>query len=237
MLRNSSRVILLSAVLAPDAFTLTPLEEADEEVRAKLLMPAERVVITEAHDLRLNDFVDDVVEGARDGDLSRWDVSGGVAVVVEPALMAGGVDPGDSDCLTVDGLLVEGLWVKNTACWSTGGWSIDMRVPGVSTRFRAKKSCGRASSRWRALKFLIRRSFFTDLKKRTRTSMVWRSLGLQSSILRSGRRFFRCLCELRCLSPSRVNQQVRRRHVGQTGVGAMCALVGGLRTSDQTNHL
>jgi hypothetical protein len=95
-----------------------------------------------------------------------------VAVVVEPALMAGGVDPGDSDCLTVDGLLVEGLWVKNTACWSTGGWSIDMRVAGVSAMFRAKKSCGRASSRWRALMFLIRRSFFTDLKKRTRTSMV-----------------------------------------------------------------
>jgi hypothetical protein len=62
---------LLRAVLAPDAFTLTPLEEADEEVRAKLLMPAESVVITEAHDLRLNDLEDDVVEGARDGDLSR----------------------------------------------------------------------------------------------------------------------------------------------------------------------
>jgi hypothetical protein len=71
MVKNSSRVILLSAVLAPDAFTLAPFEDAEEEERARLEIPDEILERTEAHDLRLADFVDGVVEDAREGDLSR----------------------------------------------------------------------------------------------------------------------------------------------------------------------
>jgi len=71
MVKNSSRVILLSAVLAPDAFTLAPLEDAEEEDRARLEIPDEILDRTEAHDLRLADLVEGVVEDAREGDLSR----------------------------------------------------------------------------------------------------------------------------------------------------------------------
>jgi hypothetical protein len=179
------------------------LEDAEEEERAKLEMPDEILERTEAHDLRLADFVDGVVEDAREGDLSRRRyVSEG-----ELALIASGVDPSDSDCLTVTGLSVAELSVRNTAwCSMGGGWSTDMRVRVISAGSPGKKACDRAgSSRRRNFLFLVRRSALTDLRKRTRMSIVARSLGLQSSILRSGRRFFRCLCELRCLCPSRVN--------------------------------
>lgn len=57
----------------------------------------------------------------------------------------------------------------------------------------ARRLGGRLSTRRRTLRFRILRSALTDLRKRTRISMVARSLGLQSSILRSGRRFLRCL--------------------------------------------
>ena len=71
MVKNSSRVILLSAVLAPDEFTFAAFEDAEEEERAKLEIPDEILERTEAHDLRLADFVEGVVEDAREGDLSR----------------------------------------------------------------------------------------------------------------------------------------------------------------------
>jgi hypothetical protein len=71
IVRNSSRVILLRAVLAPEAFTFTPLDEAEDDDRAKLEMPDEMLERTEAHDLRFADFVEGVIEDARDGDLSR----------------------------------------------------------------------------------------------------------------------------------------------------------------------
>jgi len=103
MFKNSSRVILLRAVLPPEGLTLTCLEDADEEDRAKLEMPDEMLERTDAHDLRLADFVEGVVEDARDGDLSRGYIS------EEPVLMACGEDPADSDCLTVEGLSVLGL--------------------------------------------------------------------------------------------------------------------------------
>lgn len=41
----------------------------------------------------------------------------------EPVLMAGGVDPGESDCL-----IVTGLSEKNTGVRSVGGWSIGMGI-------------------------------------------------------------------------------------------------------------
>jgi hypothetical protein len=62
---------LLRAVLAPDAFTLTFLDDAEDEDRARLEMPDEMLERTEAHDRRLADFVEGVVEDAREGDLSR----------------------------------------------------------------------------------------------------------------------------------------------------------------------
>lgn len=150
--------------------------------------------------------------------------------------MACGVDPADSDCLTVDGLSVDGLWEKQMAWWSIGVLSTDMRVDGASIRSLVRISCGRFSKRRRTFLFLIRRSARTDLRNRTRTSMVARSLGLQSSILRSGSRFFRCLCELRCLYQSQHGDAPPGR--GEKG-GARHARprFGGLRTSDQTNRL
>ena len=68
-----------------------------------------------------------------------------------------------------------------------------------------------ASSNWaraisRRMRYRLcrrRRSSRTDLRNRTRTSMVARSRGRQSSIRRSGSRFFRCLWELRCLGRQR----------------------------------
>ncbi len=198
--RNSSRVILLRAVLAPEVFPGGPLEDAEDEDRARLEMPDEMLERTEAHDRRLADFVDPAVEEAREGDFS-WRY----ASEAEPLLMACGVDPGDSDCLTVIGLSVEGLGVKKAGCGSMGGCrstggrrskggrSTDMRVPGVSHMSWARMLGGRLSRRRRTLRFRILRSALTDLRKRTRINMVARSLGLQSSILRSGRRFLRCL--------------------------------------------
>jgi hypothetical protein len=102
---------LLRAVFAPEEFRLTPLEEAEDEERARLEMPDEMLESTEAHDLRLADLVDGEVEEARDGDLSRGKVSEG-----EPALMACGVEPGDSDGLTVAGLSLAELSVQKTGC-------------------------------------------------------------------------------------------------------------------------
>jgi hypothetical protein len=130
---------LLRAVLAPEALTLAPLEEAEDEERARLEIPDEMLERTEAHERRLADFVDPAVEEAREGDTSWRNAS-----EAEPLLMACGVDPGDSDCLTVTGLSVDGLGVKKAGCGSTGGsrstggWnskggrSTDMRFPGVS---------------------------------------------------------------------------------------------------------
>lgn len=94
---------MLSAVLPPDGLKLTFLEEAEEDDRARLEIPDEMLERTEAQDLRLADFVEGVSEDAREGDLSRWYAS------QEPVLTACGVDPADSDCLTVDGLSVLGL--------------------------------------------------------------------------------------------------------------------------------
>jgi hypothetical protein len=126
---------LLRAVLAPDAFTLTPLEEADEDERARLDIPDEMLERTEAHDLRLADFVELVVDDARDGDLSRRYAS------EEEPVLACGVDPADSDCLTVDGLSVVGLGAKEAGWTSIGasGWSTDMRLPGASILSSAKE--------------------------------------------------------------------------------------------------
>jgi len=72
--RNSSRVSLLMAVFAPEALTRTPLDDADEEDRARLLIPDEMLESTEAHDLLLADLLvltDGDIDDARDGDLSR----------------------------------------------------------------------------------------------------------------------------------------------------------------------
>lgn len=63
---------------------------------------------------------------------------------------------------------------------------------------------GEAGSCWRLAccrirRYRIRRSVWIDRRKRTRTNMADKSRGLQSSMRRSGRRFRRCLCVLRCL--------------------------------------
>lgn len=84
---------------------------------------------------------------------------------------------------------------------SAAGWRGTSAVSAVSAVSRLlsarSKWWARAASRRR--RTLMRRSFRTDRRKRTRISIVARSRGLQSSILRSGSRFLRCLCELRCL--------------------------------------
>jgi hypothetical protein len=77
------------------------LDDADDEVRARLEIPDEMLDSTEAHDLRLADFVDGEVEDAREGDLSLRYASG---VAVASVLLPGGVDPGESDCLIVVGV-------------------------------------------------------------------------------------------------------------------------------------
>jgi hypothetical protein len=105
--RNSSRVILLRAMFAPQWFRLRPLEDADEDDRARLEIPDEMLEMTEAHDLRRKaDFVDGVDFADREGDFSRGELSG---VAVDSALALaltvvadGGVDPAESVvCLVV----------------------------------------------------------------------------------------------------------------------------------------
>jgi hypothetical protein len=63
---------LLRAVLAPETFTFTPLEDAEDEDRARLEIPDEILESTEAQDRRLADFVDGAIEDARDEGLSWW---------------------------------------------------------------------------------------------------------------------------------------------------------------------
>lgn len=113
---------------------------------------------------------------------------------------------------------------------------MDMRVPGASLISCGWKPGGRVSLRRRTFLFRILRSALTDLKKRTRISMVDRSLGLQSSILRSGRRFFRCLCELRCLHPVTGQSSVSAKTRWKGGGASIPFSEEGSRTLDQTSH-
>jgi len=76
-------------MLAPWSLRLRPLEEAEDDDRARLEIPDEMLESTEAHDLRLNaDLIDDEDLADRLGDFSRGELSG---VLADPALAAGGV--------------------------------------------------------------------------------------------------------------------------------------------------
>lgn len=97
--KKSSRLSLLSAIFAPQSFRLRPLDDADDEDRARLEIPDEMLERTEAHDRRLNadlmdgefepdDLIDLAGDGGDGGDLSSSELAG---EALDPALAAGGV--------------------------------------------------------------------------------------------------------------------------------------------------
>jgi len=112
-------------MLAPESLCGRPLDDAEDDDRARLEMPDEMLDSTEAHDLRLNaDLVDGVDFVDLHGDLSLGELSG---VVVDPALAPGGVEvSGESD-----------EWVTGRApdsCVSSAGcgWAIGSSPPKAS---------------------------------------------------------------------------------------------------------
>ena len=67
--RKSSRLNLLSATVGPFSLWPTPLEDADDEERARLEIPDDMLDSTDAHDLLLNADLRD-----SDADLSELDM-------------------------------------------------------------------------------------------------------------------------------------------------------------------
>ena len=203
--RKSSRLSLLKAMVAPVSLEFIPREDVVEEERARLEMPDEMLDNTDAHDLRLaSDFVDGDFEDT-DGDRSRIYVSG---VAVDSAPAVGGVERSDSDLMR--GVL--GVLPRPGDGVRTGCRPIGARAP----RYSSCESCDGGALSCPSARLLFRLiclSLRIDRKKRTRTTMVARSLGLQSSMRRSGSMLLRCLCELRCLQGMMCQ---RRDHVSDS---------------------